>query len=338
MIQLFKLKNWGFCLSLENNFLNMASITQYQYIVAVDTYRHFATAADKCFVSQPTLSMQIKKLEQELDVVIFDRTKQPVLPTDVGRKIIEQARKILSEDKKVKELINFHHNEISGSLKIGIIPTLANTVIPRFLGTFTRKYPQVCLEIEELKTEQILERLNKDLIDVGILVTPLPNEVTITTIPVFYEDIKIYVNKTHDLFSKEQINTTDLDTEDLWLLNTGNCFQSQVINLCAHRGADNNHTGCEYKYQSSSFETLIKMIDREGGFTLLPELTVLDLEDSKLKHIKEFSDFTPLREVSIAVSRNFSKERLVSLLEECLKSVVSPVMHYRERGQIVEWK
>ena len=139
----------------------MASITQLQYIVAVDTYRHFALAAEKCFVSQPTLSMQIKKLENELDVILFDRSKQPVIPTDIGVKIIEQARVILKEENKIQEIIKAHNNEISGNLIIGIIPTLATSLIPRFLGAFTKKYPQVSLDIREMKTEAILDDLKR---------------------------------------------------------------------------------------------------------------------------------------------------------------------------------
>jgi LysR family hydrogen peroxide-inducible transcriptional activator len=316
----------------------MPTLTQFQYIIAVDTYRHFATAAEKCFVSQPTLSMQIKKMEQELDVIIFDRTKHPVIPTDIGKKIIEQARYIINENEKIGEIIKTHNNEVSGNLKIGIIPTLANTLIPRFLGPFTRKYPQVCLEIIEMKTVDIVKNLKNDLIDVGILVTPLPEDDGMKLMPVFYENIQLYLNRDHSFNSKELIKTTDLDTDDLWLLNSGNCFQSQVINLCSYKDQKGEQGSCFYKYQSSSFETLIKMVDKEGGFTLLPELTVIDLPQSKQKQIKEFDNFTPIREISLAVARNFTKEKLINSLFDCIKDNVSPVMHYKERGQIVEWK
>lgn len=313
----------------------MASITQLQYIVAVDTYRHFALAAEKCFVSQPTLSMQIKKLENELDIILFDRSKQPVIPTDIGIKIIEQARIILKEENKIQEIIKAHNNEISGNLIVGIIPTLATSLIPRFLGAFTKRYPQVSLDIREMKTEVILDDLKADIIDVGILVTPIP-DTSLKSTPLFWEEIKLYVNNKHDFFGKDELKIEELGNDDLWLLSSGNCFQSQVINLCASR--EQSIGKSRFTYQSNSFETLIKMVDKEGGYTLLPELTVIDLPTSKVKQVKGFSNFTPLREVSTVAARNFTKTRLIESLNTCIKESVSPVMHYKERGQIVEWK
>lgn len=313
----------------------MASITQLQYVVAVDTHRHFALAAEKCFVSQPTLSMQIKKLENELDIILFDRSKQPVVPTDIGIKIIEQARIILKEESKIEEIIKVHNNDISGDLIIGIIPTLATSLIPRFLGSFTKRYPHVRLDIREMKTEAILNDLQADLIDVGILVTPIPNH-SLKSTPLFWEEIKLYVNRSNQLYLKDEVDIKALGDDNLWLLSSGNCFQSQVINLCASRQQSIGKS--KFTYQSNSFETLIKMVDKEGGYTLLPELTIIDLPDSKRKQIKDFNNFTPLREVSTLAARNFTKTRLIESLNNCIKENVSPVMHYKERGQIVEWK
>lgn len=313
----------------------MITLTQLQYIVAVDTYRHFAKAAEKCFVSQPTLSMQIKKLEEDLGVVLFDRSRQPVIPTDIGAKIINQARTVLKENDRISEIIVDHENEVSGSLTIGIIPTLASTLIPRFFGKFIRKYPQVQLHIKELKTEDILDELQKDILDVGILVSPIGQD-NLTVIPLFYEEIKIYLSKDHHLNHKGSLNAQELASSDLWLLSSGNCFQSQVINLCSTRrqnGGKQNFT-----YQSGSFETLIKMVDKEGGYTLLPEMTVSDLSSFRSKNVKSFDEFVPLREVSLALARNFTKSKLVKLLEDTIKDSVSPVMLYGDRGQVVEWK
>ncbi|MGB0868005.1 MAG: LysR substrate-binding domain-containing protein [Flavobacteriales bacterium] len=313
----------------------MASITQLQYVVAVDTYRHFALAAEKCFVSQPTLSMQIKKLENELDVILFDRSKQPVIPTDIGVKIIEQARTVLKEENKIQEIIKQHNNEISGNLIIGIIPTLATSLIPRFLGSFTKRFPQVSLDIREMKTDAILSDLKADIIDVGILVTPIPHD-SLKSTPLFWEEIKLYVNKSNDLYKKEEVKIEELGNDNLWLLSSGNCFQSQVINLCASR--EQSIGKSKFTYQSNSFETLIRMVDKEGGYTLLPELTIIDLPANKSNQIKGFNNFTPLREISTIAARNFTKTRLIDSLNNCIKDNVSPVMHYKERGQIVEWK
>ena len=163
----------------------MITLTQLEYIVAIDEYRHFATAAEKCFVTQPTLSMQIKKLEDELGVIIFDRSRQPVVPTDIGAKLIEQARTALSSTERIKEIIREEQQEVEGQLKIGIIPTLAPYLLPIFIGRYIRKYPSVKIEVEELVSEEIIRRLKHDLLDVGLFVTPYGDE-KIVERPVFY--------------------------------------------------------------------------------------------------------------------------------------------------------
>jgi len=209
----------------------MISLIQLEYIIAVDTYRHFVTASEKCFVTQPTLSMQIKKLEEELGVIIFDRSKQPIIPTEIGKKIIEQARIVVAESNNITEIINTHNNSISGELTIGIIPSLAPYLLPLFIGDFNRKYPDVKVKILELLTEEIIIELKKDTIDVGILVTPL-SEKGIIEQPLFYEEMLLYINKNHAFSKKENINPIELASSDLCLLNKGHCFRSQVINLC----------------------------------------------------------------------------------------------------------
>lgn len=143
----------------------MITLTQLEYIVAVDEYRHFATAADNCFVTQPTLSMQIKKLEDDLGVIIFDRSRQPVVPTDIGQKLIAQARAVLASTQRIKEIINEEKQEVAGTLKIGIIPTLAPYLLPIFIGDYIRRYPAVKVEVEELVSEEIIKRLKRDTLD-----------------------------------------------------------------------------------------------------------------------------------------------------------------------------
>ena len=166
----------------------MITLTQLEYIVAIDEYRHFATAAEKCFVTQPTLSMQIKKLEDELGVIIFDRSRQPVVPTDLGAKLIEQARMTLSATQRIKEIIQEEQQEVEGTLKIGIIPTLAPYLLLVFIGPYIRKYPAVKVEVEELVSEEIIRRLKRDILDVGLFVTPYHDE-KIVERPVFYEEM-----------------------------------------------------------------------------------------------------------------------------------------------------
>lgn len=313
----------------------MITITQLEYIVAVDTYRHFATAAEKCFITQPTLSMQIKKLEEYLDITIFDRSKQPIIPTDVGSRIIEQARIILGETKKVDEIIKDHKNTVEGSLKIGIIPTLAPFLLPMFIGDYIRKYPAIKVEVEEMVSEDIMRSLKKDKIDVGVFVTPAKDE-KIRERPLFYEEMMIYAHKDHQLLKQPIVEVKDIATPEIWMLSDGHCFRNQVINLCEMH--DLQHQELPFEFESNSLETLMKIVDREGGFTLIPELATQYLPDQKLKQVKKFTNIHPLREVSLVYSRHYSKNKLLDLLAEQIKNILPNNFLSSERGTIVEWR
>lgn len=303
-----------------------------EYIVAVDTYRHYVTAAEKCFVTQPTLSMQIKKMEEDLGVIIFDRSKQPIVPTEIGVKIIEQARITLSESRKIGELIGEFNNAVSGEISIGIIPSLAPYLLPLFIGSFTQKYPQVRVKISELVTEDILSNLKKDTLDVGILVTPL-HEKGIFERVLFYEEMKLYVHKMHHLAKAEKVDVSEINSPDLWLLNNGHCFRSQVINLCSYK--TNHKEEMPFDYASGSLETIKKLVQTEGGYTVIPELA---MEENANATTKSFLNTTPLREVSLAYSRNYTKKRLLKLLEEEIKQAVPKQLLEKNRGQVVEWR
>ncbi|MFA8434116.1 MAG: LysR substrate-binding domain-containing protein [Marinifilaceae bacterium] len=313
----------------------MVTITQLEYIVAVDTYRHFATAAEKCFITQPTLSMQIKKLEEFLDITIFDRSKQPIIPTDVGIQIIEQARIILGETKKIDSIIKDHKNTVEGELKIGIIPTLAPFLLPMFIGGYIRKYPSIKVEVEELVSEEIVKRLKKDQLDVGVFVTPAHDDKIIEA-PLFYEEMLIYANKDHDLINQPHIEVKDIATPEIWMLGDGHCFRNQVINLCEMH--DLQHQELPFEFESNSLETLMKIVDKEGGFTLIPELATQYLPQEKLQQVRNFTNLKPLREVSLIYSRHYSKLKLLELLHEHIKSIIPKEYLSKDRGTIVDWK
>ena len=264
------------------------SLTQLEYILAIDTYRHFAKAADACLVTQPTLSMQLKKLEEELKIEIFDRSKQPIIPTDAGKKLIEQARIILREARQMEQIAKHYDDSFEGSLTIGNIPTLAPYLLPYFLGDFLKKYKQIKLVIQELTTDEIIFKLNKDEIDVGILATPL-HENNLIEEPLFYEEIKVYAHYNHPLTKKKMLDHDDILRNDIWMLSQGNCFRSQVINICANPIKMND----QLKYESGSIETLKKMVEMEGGFTLLPELAVLELPAKKYHKLLSLKSQNP---------------------------------------------
>ena len=313
----------------------MITLTQLEYIVAIDEYRHFATAAEKCFVTQPTLSMQIKKLEDELGVIIFDRSRQPVVPTDLGAKLIEQARMTLSATQRIKEIIQEEQQEVEGTLKIGIIPTLAPYLLPVFIGPYIRKYPAVKVEVEELVSEEIIRRLKRDMLDVGLFVTPYHDE-KIVERPVFYEEMLVYAHPDSELLKKKEVGHEDIVTSDIWMLGNGHCFRNQVVNLCEMSASQ--HKNLPFEFESNSLETLMRIVDVEGGFTLIPELALQYMSPEKKKQVRSIANTKPLREVSVIYSRHFTKQRLITLLWDEIKSVVPAHMLKRDRGMIVEWK
>ena len=313
----------------------MITLTQLEYIAAIDEYRHFATAAEKCFVTQPTLSMQIKKLEDELGVIIFDRSRQPVVPTDLGAKLIEQARMTLSATQRIKEIIQEEQQEVEGTLKIGIIPTLAPYLLPVFIGPYIRKYPAVKVEVEELVSEEIIRRLKRDMLDVGLFVTPYHDE-KIVERPVFYEEMLVYAHPDSELLKKKEVGHEDIVTSDIWMLGNGHCFRNQVVNLCEMSASQ--HKNLPFEFESNSLETLMRIVDVEGGFTLIPELALQYMSPEKKKQVRSIANTKPLREVSVIYSRHFTKQRLITLLCDEIKSVVPAHMLKRDRGMIVEWK
>ena len=313
----------------------MITLTQLEYIVAVDTYRHFGKAAEHCFITQPTLSMQIKKLEEDLEIIIFDRSKQPLIPTDVGQRIIDQARVVLKQSEEINNIVKDHKNKVSGLLRVGIIPTLAPYLLPIFIGRYKKKYPNIFIKVVEQTTENIVNLLHKDLIDVGILVTPLKEE-KINEKPIFYEEMLIYANAGHQLHKQESITLQDIATPEIWLLSDGHCFRDQVINLCSFLGTADSKL--PFHFEAGSLETLMNIIDREGGITLIPELAKEGMSEQRLNNVKSFSNIKPLREVSLVYSRHFAKHKLINLLWREIREDVPEAMQNKERGTVVEWK
>jgi len=289
------------------------TFTQLEYILAIDTHRHFAKAADACFVTQPTLSMQVGKLEKTLGVKIFDRTHSPVVPTEAGKQILEQAKKILLEKSRVSEIISLKKGLVEGELRIGIIPTLAPYLLPLFVQSFLRKYPKVKLVVFEKTTEALLEGLRDSSLDAGILVTPI-NEKGLREEVLFYEELLVYVSENNGLFQKTYVLAKEIDPNKLWLLEEGHCFRSQTINLCELFKASRRMS--HFDYEAGSFETLRRMVELTDGITILPELATMDFSKKQQGLIRRFRKPSPMREVSMVVKRDFVKERLVKILKD----------------------
>ena len=295
------------------------TFTQLEYILAIDANRHFARAADACFVTQPTLSMQVLKLEETLGVKIFDRSRTPVVPTEAGIEIIEQAKKILLEKNRIAEIISRRKGLLEGELRIGIIPTLAPYLLPLFVQSFTRKYPGVKLVVFEKTTDTLLQLLRDAALDVGILVTPL-NEKGVREEVLFYEELLAYVSENNGVYQKTYVLAKDIDPNKLWLLEEGHCFRSQMINLCELFKA--TRQGSHFDYEAGSFETLRRMVEMNDGITVLPELATLDFSKRQQGLIRHFRKPAPVREVSLVLQRDFVKERLVHILKEEILSCI----------------
>ncbi len=309
------------------------TLTQLEYAVAVDSYRHFAKAAAACFVTQPTLSMQLHKLEQELGIKIFDRSKQPVVTTAAGAEVIAHAKRIIEERDNLNDFLQLKKGILAGELKVGIIPTLAPYLLPLFIPAFTKKYPHVKLIINELVTDTVISRLRDGRIDTGILVTPL-NETGIREHVLFYEEMLAYISPRNAAYKKTYVLPQDIDPNKLWLLEEGHCFRTQIANLCQLRKA--SAEGSHFEYEAGSLETLKKMVETNRGITILPELATFDLKAAQQKMIRHFKSPAPMREVSLVTHRDHIKNRLVRTLKEEILQIVPAQMRQVGSKKVVE--
>ncbi|MGZ4048766.1 MAG: hydrogen peroxide-inducible genes activator [Bacteroidia bacterium] len=306
------------------------NIQHLKYILEVDTQRHFAKAAQKCFVTQPTLSMMIQKLEEELGVKIFDRSKQPVVPSEAGEAIIKQAKIILQEANKMKLIVDELKGEIKGELKLGIIPTVAPYLLPLFLNSFLKKYPLLKIKIAEFTTEQIIEKLKNHQLDAGILATPLNND-ALKEQPLYYEQFVVYASSNEKLMKKKFLIPNDIDINHLWLLEEGHCLRSQILNLCELR--KKGHKTSNLEYEAGRIETLKKMVDMNNGITILPELALNELTKKDKKFVRHFKPPVPVREISIVTYRHFIKQRVIDILlrEEICNSVQKEMLSAKRK-------
>ncbi len=294
------------------------TITQLKYLLAVAEYRNFTIAAENSFVTQPTLSMQIQKLEDELGIIIFNRKKKPIELTLIGEQIIEQAKLIVSESNRISDIVDQQKGYIGGEFKLGIIPTIMPTLLPLFLKSFIKKYPKVHLLIEELTTEEIIKKIIDGHIDAGIAATPLENPEILEKV-LYYEPFVGFVSRNHRLFNNDTIREDELEIDDILLLKDGHCFKDNIINLCNSEKSDNkNH----FHLESGSLDTLIKLSKEELGMTLLPYLQTLDLPEEDKIHLKQFSGTVPAREVSLIYHRSQLKMQLIEVLKSSIDGII----------------
>ena len=297
------------------------TLQQLEYILAVNQFRHFAKAAEYCRVTQPTLSAMIQKLEEELDTRIFDRSQQPVCPTPVGILIIEQAQKILVQANRIKNIIEEEKHSLTGTFKLGILPTVAPYLLPRFFPQLMKKYPDLDIRVIEMKTNDIKKALQTGEIAAGI-VASLAGMEELQQTPLFYEQFFVYVSRKDILFNSEVIRTSDLNGEQLWLLDEGHCFRDQLMRFCQMKSA----RASQLAYHLGSMETFMRMVESGKGVTFIPELAVLQLGDIQKELVRPFAIPCPTRQIVMLTNKNFIRHTLLEALTKEIKSSIPKEM------------
>lgn len=294
------------------------TLTQLNYILAVDRCRNFAQAARECFVTQPTLSMQIHKLEDYLQIQIFDRNKSPVEPTPMGKKVLEYAQKIMQQSNALEELARSLRGEVSGEFILAVIPTLAPYVLPLFVSEFVEKYPKVELKIFEYQTDEIIRYLREGKIDGAILATPLEVK-ELKEEHLFFEPFQLFFNPKHSLLKKKEISEKELDISEAWLLKEGHCMRAQALNLCSVK---KEGTTKNVFFEGGSLETLMNMVKSTKGFTVLPYLATLNLSKGDQALLREFKGHDPVRDISFVTGPMSMK---TSIKDALIKVITSKV-------------
>lgn len=310
------------------------SLTQLSYALALEETKNFGAAARKCHISQPTLSMQLQKLEEELGTPLFDRSKHPILPTEVGAKLLDQFRTIIQDTKRIDDILLESKGEIAGEFRLAIIPSLAPYLLPLFVAKFVKAYPKVSLILDELVTEQMIHKLKKDELDAGILVSPIHDD-SVRETPLFYEPIWLYVSDDHPLRKAHEARASEIEAGDVWLLEEGHCFRGQVLQLCKKRRGD-SHERKALRFEGGNLDVLRELVESGMGVTLLPDLAVRKLATpAQKRRAKPFASPVPVREVSGVQSRLFTKQRIFEALVATIRGSVPPELLRREKTKIV---
>ncbi|HEX6041923.1 LysR substrate-binding domain-containing protein [Longimicrobium sp.] len=299
------------------------TLTQLAYAVAVDTHGHFGRAADACYVTQPALSMQIRKLERELGAVLFDRTRTPVVPTEVGRMVVEQARVVLREAARVAELRGEAAGATTGTLRVGVLPTLGPYLLPRFVHALARRHPQLELVLEEGLTADLLERVRGETLDVALIATDEAPD--LVPRPLFDEPLMAYVSRGHPLAARDAVAPEDLPREDFWLLSEAHCLHAQTLQLCQAPDAAGPSCTRGISLRSGNLETLKRLVENGEGFTLLPALAVEDhRRDHPAARLVPFAEPAPTRRIRLVRRRVYLKRPLVEAFVDSLLASLPP--------------
>lgn len=303
------------------------TIEQLTYALAVGRYQSFVQAAAHVSVSQPALTMQVQKLEDTLGLLLFDRSRKPLVLTEEGRIFLEKAQEVLLSYKDLENLAEELKNREGGDIQLGVIPTLAPYLLPLFINQFRKACPQVQLLITELTTEEIIRDIRNGTLDAGIYATPVQSK-GLYHEPLFYERFFLYISESHPWYHRKEFYLEDLPEAGLWMLREGNCFRSQVNDICELNLHRRPHD--QLVYESSSIESLMRIVEHQGGLTLIPELATLAVSPEQEPMLRTFHDPKNVREISLAFSRRYHKEKLLKKLKESILQHIPG--HMREAG------
>jgi len=291
------------------------TLQQLEYVLALEKTRHFVRAAELCGVTQPTLSAMIQKLEEELDCKIFDRSRQPIELTAIGKEIVSQAQIIIYQSNQLKESVLSTKNAVSGTLNLAIIPTIAPYLLPQFIASFKNLYPEISLKISEMHTSTIIEKLRVAEIDMAILSTPLEDP-KILEVPLYYEKFVAYISPDEPIYERTELSANDMPLDKLWVLEEGHCLRNQVFNFCHEKPIQSS------TYEAGSIDTLVKIVDLNGGYTVIPELHVDLLNETQKSNLREIVKPEATREISIVIRHDFVREGMINAVAECIKQII----------------
>lgn len=291
------------------------TLQQLEYVLALEKTRHFVRAAEMCGVTQPTLSAMIQKLEDELDCKIFDRSRQPIEVTEIGHSIIQQAQVIIYQSNQLKETVKSEKDNLSGTLNLAVIPTIAPYLLPQFIAKFKTLYPEITLKVNEMHTSTIIEKLRVAEIDMAILSTPL-DDPKILEVPLYYERFVAYISPNEPIYSCTEMSATDMPLDKLWVLEEGHCLRNQVFNFCVEKPVQNS------TYEAGSIGTLVRIVDVNGGYTVIPELHVDLLSEEQKKNLREIVKPEATREISVVIRHDFVREGILNAVAECIKEII----------------
>ena len=291
------------------------TLQQLEYVLALEKTRHFVRAAELCGVTQPTLSAMIQKLEDELDCKIFDRSRQPIEATEIGKQIIRQAQVIIYQANQLKESVKAEKNTLSGTLNLAIIPTIAPYLLPQFIASFKQSYPDISLKVSEMHTETIIEKLRIAEIDMAILSTPLEDS-KILEVPLYYEKFIAYISPSEPIYERNELSANDMPLDRLWVLEEGHCLRNQVFNFCNEKPIHSS------TYEAGSIDTLVKIVDINGGYTVIPELHIELLNEKQKLNLREIVKPEATREISVVIRHDFVREGVLNAVAECIKQII----------------